>query len=41
MDLIVDPDTQEVFDALAFEDNKRLLRLGVRASQTEIKWFSP
>ena len=37
--LILDPDTQEVFDAQAFEDNKRLLRTGTKISPTEIKFF--
>jgi hypothetical protein len=41
IDMILDPDTNEIFDAPAFEDNKRLLKLGMRTSQTEIKWFSP
>jgi hypothetical protein len=41
IDMILDPDTNEIFDAPAFEDSKRLLKLGMRTSQTEIKWFSP
>lgn len=36
--LIVDPDTQEVFDAQAFED-KRLLKIGLKKSPTEIQFF--
>jgi hypothetical protein len=36
--LIVDPDTQEVFDAQAFED-KRLLKIGMKKSPTEIQFF--
>jgi hypothetical protein len=40
-DLLMDPDTLEIFDAPAFEDNQRLLRLGIKTSDTEIKWFSP
>jgi hypothetical protein len=40
-DMLMDPDTLEVFDAPAFEDNKRLLKLGTKSSDTEIKWFSP
>jgi len=37
-ELILDPDTKEVFDAQAFEDNYRLLKLGVMESQ-QIIWF--
>ena len=40
-DLLMDPDTLEIFDAPAFEDNRRLLKLGLKISDTEIKWFSP
>jgi hypothetical protein len=40
-DMLMDPDTLEIFDAPAFEDNKRLLKLGIKTSETEIKWFSP
>jgi hypothetical protein len=36
--LIIDPDTQEVFDAQAFED-RRLLKIGVKKSPTEIQFF--
>jgi len=36
--LIIDPDTQEVFDAQAFED-KRLLKIGMKKSPTEIQFF--
>ena len=39
IDMILDPDTNEIFDAQAFEDNNRLLRIGTRTSSTEIKWF--
>jgi len=41
IDMILDPDTNEIFDSPAFEDNKRLLKLGQRTSPTEIKWFVP
>ena len=41
LDMIMDPDTMEIFDAPAFEDNSRLLKLGMKISDTEIKWFSP
>jgi hypothetical protein len=37
--MILDPDTQEVFDGQAFEDNKRLLHIGSKTSPTEIKFF--
>jgi hypothetical protein len=40
-ELLMDPDTMEIFDAIAFEDNKRLLKLGMKTSDTEIKWFAP
>jgi len=39
IDLIMDPDTNEIFDAEAFEDNNRLIRLGTRIAPNEIKWF--
>jgi hypothetical protein len=37
-ELILDPDSQEIFDAQAYEDNKRLLKLGIKQSN-EIIWF--
>jgi hypothetical protein len=40
-EMLMDPDTLEIFDAPAFEDNNRLLKLGIKTSDTEIKWFSP
>jgi len=40
-DMLMDPDTLEIFDAPAFEDNNRLLKLGIKTSNTEIKWFLP
>jgi hypothetical protein len=39
IEMILDPDTNEIFDAQAFEDNNRLIRIGTRTSATEIKWF--
>jgi hypothetical protein len=39
IDMILDPDTNEIFDAEAFEDNNRLIRLGTRIAPNEIKWF--
>jgi len=38
IDMIMDPDTNEIFDAEAFEDHQRLLKLGLREGN-EIKWF--
>ena len=37
-ELIFDPDSKEVFDAQAYEDNRRLLKLGTYTSN-EINWF--
>jgi hypothetical protein len=37
--LLIDPDTNEVFDGPAFEDNQRLLRLGMKTSSTQIRWI--
>lgn len=36
--MLIDPDTREVFDANAFEDNRRLLRIGTRV-ENEIRFF--
>jgi hypothetical protein len=36
---LIDPDTKEVFDGPAFEDNQRLLKLGVMTSPTQIRWL--
>jgi hypothetical protein len=41
MVFFIDPDTKEVFDGIAFEDNQRLLRVGVQVSPTQIKWTMP
>jgi hypothetical protein len=38
--MILDPDTNEVFDFLAFEDTQRLLKIGLRTSLGEIKFFT-
>jgi hypothetical protein len=35
---IIDPDTKEVFDGPAFEDDHRLLRMGLMTSPTQIQW---
>lgn len=37
---IIDPDTNEVFDAPAFQDTKRLVKLGIRTAPGEIRFFS-
>lgn len=37
--MILDPDTNEVFDYIAFEDTQRLLKLGMRTSPSEITFF--
>jgi len=34
-----DPTTGDLFDNQAFEDNNRLLRVGVRTTPTQIKWI--
>lgn len=39
--LLIDPDTNEVFDLPSFDDTKRLIRLGVRVSPGEIRFFTP
>ena len=36
--MILDPDTNEVFDAPAFEDNQRLLRIGTKETN-RIRFF--
>jgi Helicase conserved C-terminal domain/SNF2-related domain len=38
--VVIDPDTNEVFDASAFQDTKRLLRLGTRTGPGEIRFFT-
>ncbi len=39
MVFLIDPDTKEVFDGPAFEDNQRLLRIGVMQSPGQIRWL--
>jgi hypothetical protein len=36
---MIDPDTKEVFDGLAFEDQQRLLRVGQMTAPTQIRWL--
>jgi hypothetical protein len=38
--LVLDPDTNDVFDASAFQDTKRLLKLGTRTAPGEIRFFT-
>jgi hypothetical protein len=35
----MDPDSKEIFDGQAFEDNQRLLRIGTKVSETQIKYW--
>jgi hypothetical protein len=35
----IDPDTKEVFDGPAFDDNERLLRMGTLTTPTQIRWI--
>ena len=39
MVFLIDPDTKEVFDGPAFEDNQRLLKLGQMTSPGQIRWM--
>jgi hypothetical protein len=39
--LLIDPDTNEVFDLPSFDDTKRLIRLGKRVAPGEIRFFTP
>jgi hypothetical protein len=39
MVFLLDPDTKEVFDGPAFEDNQRLLRIGMMTSPGQIRWM--
>ena len=38
MIFIIDPDSKEVFDGPAFEDEHRLLRMGIMISPSQIQW---
>lgn len=35
---LIDPTTSEVFDGIAFDDNHRLMRVGKKISDTQIRW---
>ena len=37
---VLDPDTNEVFDAPAFQDTQRLIRMGFRTAPGEIRFFT-
>lgn len=37
---VIDPDTNEVFDAPAFQDTQRLIKLGIRSAPGEIRFFT-
>lgn len=39
MIFLIDPDSKEVFDGPAFEDDHRLLRMGVLTSPVQIQWL--
>jgi hypothetical protein len=38
--IILDPDTNEIFDAPAFEDTGRLIRLGMFIPPNQIQFFT-
>jgi hypothetical protein len=35
---LIDPLTAEVFDGIAFDDNRRLIPVGRKISDTQIRW---
>jgi hypothetical protein len=39
MIFLIDPDTKEVFDGPAFEDDKRLMRMGMLTGPGQIQWL--
>lgn len=41
MVFLIDPQTKEVYDGPAFEDNERLLRVGTLTTPTSIEWVLP
>jgi len=41
MVFLIDPQTKEVYDGPAFEDQERLLRVGILATPTTIEWMLP
>lgn len=38
--IVLDPDTNQVYDYASFEDSKRLIQLGIRTAPGEIRFFS-
>jgi hypothetical protein len=38
--LVIDPDTNQVFDFPAFEDSQRLIQIGLRTAPNEIRFFT-
>jgi len=38
--MLRDPNTKEIFDASAFEDKQRLLKLGTQISERQIQWIT-
>ena len=41
MVFLIDPQTKEVYDGPAFEDEQRLLRVGILTTPTSIEWMLP
>lgn len=39
MVFLIDPDTKEVFDGPAFDDDNRLMRMGLMTSPVQIRWL--
>ena len=39
--MLIDPDTNEIFDLPSFDDTKRLIKLGTRVAPGEIRFFTP
>jgi len=39
MVFLIDPDTKDVFDGPAFEDQQRLIRLGTMTTPGQIRWI--
>jgi hypothetical protein len=41
MVFLYDPQTKDMYDGPAFEDNERLLRVGTKTSASTIEWMLP
>jgi hypothetical protein len=41
MVFLYDPQTKEIYDGPAFEDNERLLRVGTLTTPTTLEWTLP